>query len=202
MIADYQAEMGDRDGGAFGAAASAQALELSGKVGGSAMRGSTEGIHNTPIAASPMPSARGARTQTGIHRRLYNFLRWLFKVGFRCGARIKFLLCQTRFAGRIRIRWQQTCCQILDIYGVKTMTLKRQFITDATGAPIGVILPKEEYALVREQIEGRTDELEEDEEAKLQLMEKAAHDPQFLANLHETMTAFAHIDSKWWEPAE
>jgi hypothetical protein len=81
-------------------------------------------------------------------------------------------------------------------------TIKRQFITDTTGAPIGVILPIEEYALVRDQIEGRIDEHKEDAEAKLRLIEKAARDPQFLADLNEIMAAFAHVDNEWWEPAE
>jgi len=31
-------------------------------------------------------------------------------------------------------------------------------------------------------------------------MEQAAADPQFLADLNETMTDFARIDAEWWEP--
>jgi hypothetical protein len=33
--------------------------------------------------------------------------------------------------------------------------LKRQFITDASGNPVGVILPLEEYALVEETLKQR-----------------------------------------------
>ncbi len=29
---------------------------------------------------------------------------------------------------------------------------------------------------------------------------QAAHDPRFLADLQETMSAFAAVDAEWWEP--
>lgn len=35
--------------------------------------------------------------------------------------------------------------------------------------------------------------------AKLQLMECAASDPLFLADLQETMQEFVHADAEWWE---
>lgn len=34
---------------------------------------------------------------------------------------------------------------------------------------------------------------------KLERMRQAAHDPRFLADLHETMSAFADVDAEWWE---
>jgi hypothetical protein len=67
-------------------------------------------------------------------------------------------------------------------------TLKRQFITDATGNPIGVILPMEEFVLIEQTLEQR---LQSSHAAhSLALMEQAAHDPLFLADLHETMGAW------------
>ena len=70
-----------------------------------------------------------------------------------------------------------------------TMTvLKRQFITDAAGNPIGVILPLKEFALVEEILEQRFPSL--DEASKLDRMEQAANDSLFVADLCETMSAF------------
>lgn len=34
----------------------------------------------------------------------------------------------------------------------------------------------------------------------LRLMEQAATDPQFLADLQETMMTFTPVDAEWWEP--
>lgn len=75
--------------------------------------------------------------------------------------------------------------------------LKRQFITDATGKPIGVILPLEEFALVADTLEQRL--TNQQTEAKLQWMEVAAHDPLFLADLTEMMADFGHVDAEGWE---
>ncbi len=75
--------------------------------------------------------------------------------------------------------------------------LKRQFITDGDGKPIGVILPLEEFNLVVETLDERL-ALQLAEE-QLRLMEVAAHDPLFLADLTEVMAAFNHVDSDWWE---
>jgi hypothetical protein len=76
--------------------------------------------------------------------------------------------------------------------------LKRQFIIDAEGNAIGVILPAEEYALVEEILEQRTRPSSEVD--KLAQMEQAANDPLFLADLQEAMGAFAEADAEWWEP--
>ena len=74
--------------------------------------------------------------------------------------------------------------------------LKRQFITDAAGNPIGVILPLEEYTLVADTLEQRlTAQLDD----KLRQMEQAIHDKLFMADLEETMAAFASADAEWWE---
>lgn len=75
--------------------------------------------------------------------------------------------------------------------------LKRQFITDATGNPIAVILPLEEFELVAETLEQRL--TSQQTEAKLQRMEAAAQDPLFLADLAETMADFGHVDAEGWE---
>ena len=73
--------------------------------------------------------------------------------------------------------------------------LKRQFITDSAGKPVGVILPMEQFALVEEILEEQfpaTNDVE-----KLERMRQAAHDPLFLADLHETMSAFGGVDAEW-----
>jgi hypothetical protein len=73
--------------------------------------------------------------------------------------------------------------------------LKRQFITDSAGKPVGVILPLEQFALVEEILEEQfpaTNDVE-----KLERMRQAAHDPLFLADLHETMSAFGGVDAEW-----
>ena len=77
--------------------------------------------------------------------------------------------------------------------------LKRQFITDAEGNPVGVILPLEEFALVEETLRQRLPSL--GGEDKLAKMEQAAADPLFMDDLRETMSAFAGADAQWWEPA-
>jgi hypothetical protein len=40
-----------------------------------------------------------------------------------------------------------------------------------------------------------------DEQQALAQMEQAARDPQFLADLYQTMNDFAAVDAEWWEPA-
>jgi hypothetical protein len=80
------------------------------------------------------------------------------------------------------------------------MILKRQFITDAAGNPIGVILPLEEYTLVRAILEQRPESPAEAD--KLDRMVQAVHDPLFMADLQETMSALAKTDAEWWEPTE
>ena len=77
-----------------------------------------------------------------------------------------------------------------------TTILKRQFITDEGGNPIGVILPISEFALVKEILEQRSDSQETN---KLDQMKQAANDPLFMADLRETMTAFVTADAEWWE---
>lgn len=74
---------------------------------------------------------------------------------------------------------------------------KWQYITDAEGNRIGVILPLNEFLLIEDTLEQRIRAL--GDEAKLQQMEQAANDPLFLEDLRETMDAFATPDSEWWE---
>ncbi len=81
-----------------------------------------------------------------------------------------------------------------------TTVLKRQFITDAAGNPIGVILPLEEFTLVEEILEQRFPPPRETD--KLDQMEQAANDPLFMADLHEVMSDFAGADAEWWEPTQ
>jgi hypothetical protein len=75
--------------------------------------------------------------------------------------------------------------------------LKRQCITDATGNPLGVILPLEEFELVAETLAQRL--TSQRTEVKLQRMEIAAHDPLFLADLAEMMADCSHVDTEGWE---
>lgn len=63
-----------------------------------------------------------------------------------------------------------------------------------------MILPIEEYELVQEVLEQRLPT--PDEADKLDQMEQAASDRLFMADLRETMSAFAGVDTQWWEPAE
>ncbi len=78
------------------------------------------------------------------------------------------------------------------------VVLKRQFITDSAGKPVGVILPLEQFAAVEEILEQQFPVANDAE--KLERMRQAANDPRFLADLHETMSAFAEVDAEWWEP--
>lgn len=75
--------------------------------------------------------------------------------------------------------------------------LVRQFIKDSMGQPVAVILPIEEYALIRPVLESRDRELA----GKLAEMQLAAADPLYLADLREAMTAFQTTDGEWWEHA-
>jgi len=77
--------------------------------------------------------------------------------------------------------------------------LKRQFITDAAGNPVGVILPLEEFALVEETLRQRLPAPGTAD--KLVHMEQAADDALFMDDLREAMSAFAGADAQWWEPA-
>jgi hypothetical protein len=81
-----------------------------------------------------------------------------------------------------------------------TTILKRQFITDVAGNPVGVILPLEEFLSMEEALKHRApiSNLAD----KLAQMEQAANDPLFLSDLRETMSAFAKSDAQWWEPAQ
>ena len=81
-----------------------------------------------------------------------------------------------------------------------TTTLKRQFITDKEGNPVAVILPMEEFALVKDILDRRSQTT--DEADKLAQIEQAAQDPLFMADLRETMSAFTEADAEWWEPTQ
>ena len=81
-----------------------------------------------------------------------------------------------------------------------TTTLKRQFITDAEGNPVAVILPMEEFALVKDMLDRRSQTT--DEVDKLAQIEQAAQDPLFMADLRETMSVFAEVDAEWWEATQ
>lgn len=81
-----------------------------------------------------------------------------------------------------------------------TTVLKRQFITDAAGNPVGVILPLEEFALVEETLKQRLPVPGKGD--KLAQMEQAANDALYMNDLREAMSAFAGTDAQWWEPSQ
>lgn len=83
---------------------------------------------------------------------------------------------------------------------MSTATLKRQFIQDAVGNPIGVILPLEEYKRIAPLLGDQT--FSDQDTAMLKQIEYAARDPLFLADLRETMAAYEAVDAQWWEPEE
>jgi hypothetical protein len=70
--------------------------------------------------------------------------------------------------------------------------IKRQFITDSEGNPVAVILPLEEFAMIEDVLEKQIKTRSEVE--NLALMQQAANDPLFLADLEETMSAFHATD--------
>jgi hypothetical protein len=74
------------------------------------------------------------------------------------------------------------------------VVLKRQFITDSAGKPVGVILPLEQFAAVEEILEQQF--LATNDVEKMERMRQAADDPRFLTDLHETMSAFAEVDAE------
>lgn len=76
--------------------------------------------------------------------------------------------------------------------------LKRQFIRDAEGNPVGVILPLEEFALVEETLKQRLSVPSTAD--KLAQMKKAVNDALFMADLCEIMSAFEQTDAQWPEP--
>ncbi len=86
---------------------------------------------------------------------------------------------------------------------MNTTTLGKQFIIDAQGRQIGVILSMEEYMLVEpilqqhEQLKPGNIKAADNE--KLRKIEQAASDPLFLADLREAMNDFEHVDAEWWE---
>lgn len=74
-------------------------------------------------------------------------------------------------------------------------TFTRQFINNVQGKPIAVILPINEYDLVKNLLEK-----ENDEEAQMRReMAFAANDTLLLADIEETMKAFKDADAEWWE---
>jgi hypothetical protein len=77
------------------------------------------------------------------------------------------------------------------------MTVKRQSILDDSGKPIAVLLPIEDYLLVKNVLEQKTSMDE-----KLAQMERAAKDPLFMRDLQETMADFAVTDKHFWESPE
>ncbi len=89
-----------------------------------------------------------------------------------------------------------------------TTILKCQFIANARGNPIGVILPLEEFSLIENILEQRlplsheANRLNQTCTERNRSMEQAANDPLFMADLHNTMSAFAEADAEWWEPAQ
>lgn len=74
-------------------------------------------------------------------------------------------------------------------------TFTRQFINNVQGRPIAVILPINEYNLVKNILERENDE----EAQMLKEMASAANDTLLLADIEETMKAFKVVDAEGWE---
>ena len=73
-------------------------------------------------------------------------------------------------------------------------TLKRQFIRDAEGNPIGIILPIEESMRVAPLLDERL--IDDPDKERLEQIEYAVRDPLFLADLRETMAAYEVADAQ------
>ncbi len=73
-------------------------------------------------------------------------------------------------------------------------TLRRQFIRDAGGSPIGVILPIEEYVRVAPLLDERL--IDDQDKERLEQIEYAVRDPLFLADLRETMAVYEVADAQ------
>ena len=73
-------------------------------------------------------------------------------------------------------------------------TLRRQYIRDAEGNPIGVILPIEEYVRVALLFDERL--IDDQDKERLEQIEYAVRDPLFLADLRETMAAYEVADAR------
>ncbi|MSP12544.1 MAG: hypothetical protein EXR62_06260 [Chloroflexi bacterium] len=71
------------------------------------------------------------------------------------------------------------------------LMLTRQFIHDSKGNPVAVILPIDEYLLVKDILE----ELEPEVSKKLREIELAVQDPLFQLDLEENMKAFEKADT-------
>lgn len=84
---------------------------------------------------------------------------------------------------------------------MNTSTIGSQFIMDNQGRQLGVILPIEDYLrfepFLRRYEQSSRDASSETEEEKLRLIEQAASDPLFLADLREVMNDFKHVDAEW-----
>jgi hypothetical protein len=75
-----------------------------------------------------------------------------------------------------------------------TTVVKRQVIRDTEDNPIAVILPMEEFALVKDALDQRARTMTD--AAKLAKIKQAAQDPLFLADMRETMSAFTQSDGE------
>lgn len=86
---------------------------------------------------------------------------------------------------------------------MNTTTISKQFIMDNQGRQLGVILPIEDYwrvePFLRQYEQSSRDTSSETEEEKLHLIEQAASDSLFLADLREAMNDFKHVDAEWRE---
>jgi len=73
-------------------------------------------------------------------------------------------------------------------------TLKRRFIRDTGGNPVGVILPIEDYVRVAPLLDEHL--VDDRDKERLEQIEYAVRDPLFLADLRETMAAYEVVDAQ------
>lgn len=78
--------------------------------------------------------------------------------------------------------------------------LKRQYITDAYGTPVGVILPIEEFALVRDLLEQRfPSDDETDLETKAGTIGRSIRDAEFFGIWADREDMAGHSSRDWLE---
>jgi hypothetical protein len=79
-------------------------------------------------------------------------------------------------------------------------TLRRQYITDADGTPIGVILPMDEFALVRDILEQRfPHESETDQRSRASLKDRSIKDADLFGMWADRKDLAGRSSREWLE---
>jgi hypothetical protein len=79
-------------------------------------------------------------------------------------------------------------------------TLKRQYITDADGTPVGVILPMDEFALVKDWLEQRfPDAKESEQKTRTDLPNRTIKDTEFFGMWADREDMAGRSSREWLE---